>query len=314
LEDSVKVISVLNFKGGVGKTTLVANLAVDLAQRGYRVLAIDVDPQCSLTLSFISSVDLQKFNGKGLDLKAWFDSIGNHGPLPPLTRNIVNSKNICSIKGYNSLNSLDFIFSNLKLTDIEEKLFEKLYSASNMYSTVHFYLKNALIAIKNSYDVVLLDCAPNFYMLTRNAFFASDCYIVPIKLDALSVIGLPSLSDKIRDISSKLQSLWHWPELLGIVPTMFHKRNGIYENTYQEIINQLVNEYGYGQKIFDNGIQVNDKTFGEALHCSRPVVLSGGSTSVGRERIWELNALATEVIAKARLQHGVKICGSKACS
>ena len=79
----MKVVSIINYKGGVGKTTITANLGTELACRGYRVLLIDADPQCSLTFSFFNSSDqLDWFEEKELTLKTFFTSLIKPIPNP----------------------------------------------------------------------------------------------------------------------------------------------------------------------------------------------------------------------------------------
>lgn len=85
----MKVVSIINYKGGVGKTTITANLGTELACRGYRVLLIDADPQCSLTFSFFNSDKWDWLDEKELTLKTFFTS---------LIKPIANSKSFSDVK------------------------------------------------------------------------------------------------------------------------------------------------------------------------------------------------------------------------
>src|SRR5687767_11560153 len=77
----MQAISVINFKGGVGKTTLTANIGVDLARRGYRVMLIDLDPQCSLTFSFYTPAEYQASLRGGHTIKNWLDGFFQGRPI-----------------------------------------------------------------------------------------------------------------------------------------------------------------------------------------------------------------------------------------
>ena len=158
------VISVANFKGGSGKTTTTVHLAQKCALSGMRVLVIDFDPQA--TSSFIAGgiiPDLELDAYKTINLTLLND--------PSNIKNIVR-------KTY--FDGLDLIAGNLALQNLELTLPDKKLNHSEKLGSSALRLKQALLGIKNNYDVILIDCGPNLGALTINAILASNGLIIPI--------------------------------------------------------------------------------------------------------------------------------------
>lgn len=221
----MKVVSVINYKGGVGKTTITANLASEMANRGKRVLVIDLDPQTNLTFSYMKVEEWSKTYEKEKTIKYWFDSIIDGTKTIPSFKDLIVKKN-----------GVDLICSHLGLIDVDIELAAGLSAGTerqhrNNFIKTYSYIRNELNTIKGQYDIVLFDCPPNFSIVTKNALVASDYYIVPAKMDYLSTLGINQLknhvtnlvsqyNDYIDDKNSKAQ-----PKFLGVIATMIAVRN-----------------------------------------------------------------------------------------
>ena len=193
-----KIISVINQKGGVGKTTTVINLAAGLSMKGKKILVIDLDPQGNAT------------TGLGLS-----NTIKSETTI----YNVVNgNKKISEVIQATSFKNLDLITSNVDLSGLEVE------TAGD--SRRAFKLKDELMAILNnsglSYDYVLIDCPPSLSLLTIMALVASDALVVPLQTEFFALEGLTQLLKTIERIKSNLNPSL---EIRGILLTMFDKRN-----------------------------------------------------------------------------------------
>ena len=193
-----KIISIINQKGGVGKTTTVINLAAGLSMKGKKVLVIDLDPQGNATtglgLSNTSSSDMTIYN-------------------------VLNgNKKIEEVIQSTSFENLNLITSNVDLSGLEVE------TAGD--SRRAFKLKDELTAIINdsrtSYDYILLDCPPSLSLLTIMALVASDALVVPLQTEFFALEGLTQLMKTIERIKSNLNPSL---EIRGILLTMYDKRN-----------------------------------------------------------------------------------------
>lgn len=198
------IISTLNMKGGVGKTTITCNLAIELANIGYKILVVDVDPQFNstqtLTKYFYSNLDTYfKWQKENKTLKSIFSSpeenTGVSGNLPR------NKKPIVTLKKNNI--SIDLIPGDLRLiVDINSTSSDKFRA---------FFKKDNL---KNNYDFILIDCPPTWGELTSVALSISNYFIIPTNLDEFSTIGVKILTDQL---STKIDARDTPLKCLGIV-------------------------------------------------------------------------------------------------
>ena len=202
------VISIINYKGGVGKTTLTLNIAYGLSNLlNKKVLMIDLDPQCSLSISALKEID-------------WIDHIENKGSITNIIEQFYKGKWdfddswICPIK--QSSNTF-LIPGHLNLPEFEMKLVANkpiLLSVEEFEKQRYLILKNFIKKIENQFDVILLDCAPNIYILSRNAILASDYYIIPTIPDFISSFGIPFIFHHIENF---VNSWFGNTKFLGIV-------------------------------------------------------------------------------------------------
>ena len=203
----MKIISIINQKGGVGKTTTVINLAAGLAQQEKNVLVIDLDPQGNAT------------TGLGLsNLQNSSDTI--YGVLN-------GTKLISEVIKKTNFKNLDIITSNVDLSGLEVE------TASD--SERAFILKVKLAAYLNDsrgyYDYILIDCPPSLSLLTVMALVSSHSLLVPLQTEFFALEGLTQLMKTIERIKVSLN-----PELTirGILLTMYDKRNKLSSQVEKE--------------------------------------------------------------------------------
>ena len=193
-----KIISVINQKGGVGKTTTVINLAAGLSMKGKKILVIDLDPQGNAT------------TGLGLS---------NNVSSEKTIYSVLNgNKKISEVIQQTTISNLNLISSNVDLSGLEVE------TAGD--SRRAFKLKDELNAILNdsraSYDYILIDCPPSLSLLTIMALVASNALVVPLQTEFFALEGLTQLMKTIERIKSNLNPTL---EIRGILLTMFDKRN-----------------------------------------------------------------------------------------
>jgi chromosome partitioning protein len=184
-----RVISFANQKGGVAKTTTTLNLGVAFAERGLRVLCIDLDPQGNLTMS-------QGMNPDTIE-KSMFDVLVNRTPISEVIAH----------------REIDVAVASIDLAGADMALSTQIGRERA--------LQRALEPVKESYDFVLIDTPPSLGLLTVNAFVASDGVIVPVQTEYLSLRGLVQLENTLTMVRENLNPD---VEIIGILPTMYDRR------------------------------------------------------------------------------------------
>jgi chromosome partitioning protein len=184
-----RVIAFANQKGGVAKTTTTLNLGVALAEKGHKVLLVDLDPQGNLTMS-------QGFNPDSIE-RSMFDVLVHRLPITEIIEQAETDIAVASI---------DLAGAELALSSMigRERALEK-----------------ALAPIREDYDYILIDTPPSLGLLTINAFVAADGVIVPVQCEYLSLRGLVQLQNTLTMIRENLNPT---VEITGILPTMYDKR------------------------------------------------------------------------------------------
>ena len=300
----MKTISIINYKGGVGKTTLTANLTAELAHRGYKVLAIDLDPQANLTFSFIEVDTWKEKYQKNKTIKKWYDAFIDEDLDVDLNELIIHPNRINKLvtKG-----KVDIICSHLALINIDLELATRLAGASprqtrNNFLRVYTRLKHGLESLDDdAYDIVLIDCPPNFNIVTRNALVASDAYMVPAKPDYLSTLGIDQLQKHVEQLiddynkyssesdSDKWASIN--PTMLGVIFTMVFIRSGNPISAQRNYIRQVER---LEIPTFDIMIRDNKTIYADAPEYGVPVVIQSVSGKTYEDVQTELEEMTTE--------------------
>ena len=199
----MKVISITNQKGGVGKTTSAINISFYLAKMGYKVLIVDFDPQGNAT------------SGLGVDK----NSLGS--TMSDVISGSVALKDVI----------LETEFHKLKLapsTPILANTEIELANVGGRFSR----LREALKTVSDEFDYVILDCPPSLSLLTVNSFIASDFLILPVQAEFYAMEGLGQLLESMKLVKKGMNPNI---ELLGVLPTMVDSRTTLSGQVYEEI-------------------------------------------------------------------------------
>lgn len=190
-----RIIAVANQKGGVGKSTTAINLSACLAEKGKKVLAVDMDPQGNLT------------SGLGVDKDSVEKSIYEL---------IIGEVDIKDVINKEVLENLDIIPTSIDLSAAEIELIG--------VDDKEYILRNAIDQVKDQYDFVIIDCPPSLSMLTINAMTTADSVIVPIQCEYYALEGLSQLIHTVELVKDRLNSKL---EIEGVVFTMYDARTNL---------------------------------------------------------------------------------------
>ena len=308
----MKIVSIINYKGGVGKTTLTANLAGELAYTGKSILAVDMDAQCSLTFSFVTpdywETELGGGDGEHGDrtIKRWFDRIvDDEGDVMPLDDLVLKDLKVNRRMG-GSGGRLHLIPSHLGLINIDLELAYLLSGAApsrlqRRRARVFGQMRSHLNAFASEagYDYVLIDCPPNFNIVTKNAIVASDQIVIPARPDYLSTLGidylLRSLRTLVEEFNEDSPSVTISPEILGVVFTMIQIMNGRPVGVQR----QYMRADTIPVPIFRSMIRDNKTFFGDAPEDGIPVVLERPVRKTYGGIVQEMKKLAVEFLKRS---------------
>ena len=265
-----RVISFINMKGGVGKTTCAVNIAAYLAREHQkRVLLVDLDPQTNASLSVMTE-------------KRWTKWQDEHGTMADILEveakrkgaEILKLKDCIIHDVIEEIPGLDLIPSHLKLTFLDLDLAarpgrERIFSRK-------------LEKVKADYDIILCDCAPNLMTGTQNALYASDSYFIPMQPDYLSSIGVELLLDRLAYLRKSLEFKI---TCLGAAFT----RVRAHLHYHQETMERLREAKGLKRVHFFETVIPENIKLAEAPMESKPIALHDGSAT-GAEAYRNLTA------------------------
>mgnify|MGYP005819053991 CR=1 FL=1 len=227
-----KIIAIANQKGGVGKTTTSVNLAASLGALEKKVLLIDADPQANAS------------SGLGIDVDGV--EVGSY----QLIEHSAKAED-CIIA--TNAPHVDIIPAHIDLVAIEIELVDK--------DAREYMLKKAIAHLKDTYDYILIDCAPSLGLLTLNALTASDSVIIPIQCEYFALEGLGKLLNTIKSVQRiHNENL----DIEGMLLTMYDARLRLSNQVVEEV------QKHFSDMVFDTIIQRNVRlgeapSFGESI-------------------------------------------------
>jgi len=240
-----QVIAIANQKGGVGKTTTAINLAGALAEEGFRILCIDMDPQANLTAGL--GINLNTVDRSMADVLADGRATIDEVVIPTQTSGI------------------DVAPANIDLAMTAGELFTALGREQ--------MLRDALAGrIEDRYDFVLIDCPPNLGLLTVNGLVAANSVIIPVQTQYYAMKGLTNLVKVISAIRAKLNRDLR---ILGLLPTFYDSRTLLARDMLEEL--HVVGDHHVFSSIIRNTVKL-----GEAPLAGRPITTYATSSEAAR--------------------------------
>ena len=278
------IISTVNMKGGVGKTTLTVNLATALAKYfNKKVLVLDLDSQISATLSLLPPHEFGKLRKKRRTLSYLLDLAVKPNPYAKLNTPDLITPSICG------LSNLELLPGDIELYDeylVSETLHQKAIDEQkkNDFEAVwnnfeRLLIHNILQPVIDNYDFVIMDCAPGYNLLTRSAIAASDFYLLPARPEPLSMVGIQLLERRIKRLKESHE--YDFPlslQLLGIVFIL--SETGLFgrSDKYYTQVQRRVKQDFTGDKMFATDIPM-DVNVTKAVDLFMPVVLTTPKSS-----------------------------------
>jgi chromosome partitioning protein len=290
----VRIVAVVNNKGGVGKTTVTANLGAGLAARGFKVLMIDLDPQASLTKSFFTVDESHLFLSKLQTIGAWFRA-------PDRGRARVLADLVCAPPRSNAMLSrhggvLELIPSDPLIINSESLIPGAVDGTGNIRAAKFVGLHRRLAEdladpAFAGYDVVLIDCAPAFSLTTKMATIASDMILMPARADFLSTEAIQVMGQRLleltRDFNKHREAApdeappMRMPRV-AVLFTMVQWHNGGPIDVQAQFINEVT---ALGVPVFGTLIRDRSTAYAAAGRHGIPTIMAGGVSAEVRTNL-----------------------------
>lgn len=209
-----KIFSLLNHKGGVGKTTSTINIGAGLVELGKKTLLVDLDPQANLTLSLGATRPPQTI----------YEAMRGESELAPVP-----------VK-----ENMDVIVSTLDLSGAEMELINE--------AGREYILRELFAPIREEYDYIIIDCPPSLGLLTLNALTCSDFVIIPLQTEFLALQGLAKIKQVIQKVKFRLNKEL---QVGGVIATMYDSRK-VLNRDVVETIKKYFGELVFDTMIRDN--------------------------------------------------------------
>lgn len=313
-----KVISVINWKGGVGKTTLTHHLATGFAhltdqeRQKYlgtrelpRVLLIDNDAQCSLSVLCLGEKEYEDnfiVKKKGTIADLYVPFLQSENPLIDVQSYIMSKAVNKDAK--TSYDRVDLLPAHQELiyTDMDLAVYTPPSYKGNMKFDTNLVklqvLNRILKESKDNYDYIFIDCPPNLNYVTQNALYFSDYYLIPTQLDFLSVYGISSIIAKVDDLNATfadIQMDYQPTKLIGIVANKVKEYGKEPKISQTGILLRLYETFG--ETVFENYV-TDGEGITNASQIATTVYATSGSGSVAKKQAEAMREILCETLER----------------
>ncbi|MET7400172.1 ParA family protein [Dactylosporangium sp. NPDC005572] len=294
----MKVVAVANNKGGVGKTTVTANLGAGLANLGMRVLLIDLDPQASLTKSFFTVDETARFLTQVRTIGTWFKS-SDRGRAKCLAELVVSPPRFNGMLKHGGW--LELIPSDSTLVDAEVLIPNSVDATGNIQDSKFLRMHRRLAEDLGDpafakYDVILIDCPPAFSLTTKMAIVASDIMLIPARPDFLSAEGIQELGKALTRLTSDYNQHLSGSRSAKTLAPMRMPRTAVVFTMVQlfsgrpiDVHSQFINEVkALGVPVLDTMIRDRSSAFAASGRHGVPTIMAHGVPSEVRNDLGDV--------------------------
>lgn len=290
-----RVISVINLKGGVGKTTTTVGLAQILSvEFNKKILVVDLDAQTNATTMLIGEEKWMEVNKQKQTIAQLF-----YEGVYPRSEKIfdINRAILKGVSNIDEVKLVDMLPSSLDLIDIQEEVIKAPRGIFSVIRPVDL-LDKSLRKIKQKYDYILIDCPPNLGVITRNGLKVSDVYIIPTVPDVLSTYGIPQIISRVNKFSKELEK-----EIkpLGIVITKYREQSALHKRTVKELRKER------DCKVFETIFKENDNIANAAEYINKSTMRQKWGY---KGQVDNFKLLAEEIMRAMGDEYGKEIKGS----